>query len=279
VASVRILLPPSEAKNAGGRGLPLDGRRRRQPIEDSRELVFRALARLLTGPDPAGSLLLPPSIAAAAIGDNERVRTAATLPALRRYAGVVYDGLAATELSPAARAAADRDVLIFSGLFGVLRGGDPVPPYRVPAKASLPGLGVLSTFWKSRLSDLMPALVGRELILDLRSSDYASMWQPARNSRAADRQVNVRVLSPKPDGSLGVISFPSKLAKGKLAAALLERQARGQRVTDLSDVAQAWAAAGGLDAIERATEAGSALDLITETSLGPTAANRILNRR
>jgi len=147
---VRILLPPSEVKNPGGRGLPLARRQRRQPIEDSREQVLRALDRLLDAgeADAARALLLPDSVAAEALRDNRRLRTAPTMPALDRYAGVVYDGLFLQPPSEPARAVAHRELLIFSGLFGVLRGGDPVPPYRVPAKAALPGLGVLATFWR-----------------------------------------------------------------------------------------------------------------------------------
>ncbi|HEV2887875.1 MAG TPA: peroxide stress protein YaaA [Jatrophihabitans sp.] len=266
---MRILLPPSEAKNPGGGGLPLARRQRRQPIEDSREKVLRALDELLAGPDAARSLLLPDSVAADALADNRRVRTAPTMPALDRYAGIVYDGLFLQPLSDAARAVANREVLIFSGLFGVLRGGDPVPAYRVPAKAWLPGVGVLATFWRSRLEALMPALLDRGPLIDLRSGDYAAMWQPGDRGPRAGRLVSVRVLSPRPDGSLGVISFASKLAKGRLTAALLERRAAGQQVRTIADIAAAWAAAGGSDLVERRTPHGSALDLITATAAGP----------
>ncbi|HST47291.1 YaaA family protein [Jatrophihabitans sp.] len=266
---MRILLPPSEAKNPGGRGLPLARRQRRQPIEDSRELVLRALEELLAGTagaDPARSLLLPDSVADAALADNRRVRTAPTMPALDRYAGIVYDGLFLQPLSDAARAVANREVLIFSGLFGVLRGGDPVPNYRVPAKAWLPGLGVLSTFWRPRLDALVPDLLDRGPVLDLRSGDYAAMWQPAG---PAGRLIEVRVLSPRPDGTLGVISFASKLAKGRLTAALLERRAAGLPVRTVADIAAAWQVAGGSDLVERRTPRGSALDLVTPTAAGP----------
>ena len=281
---MRILLPPSEAKNPGGRGLPLARRRRRHPIDDSRDLVLQALAELLAGSDAASSLLLPDSVAAEALADNRRVRTAPTMPALDRYAGIVYDGLFLQPLSAAARAVADRELVIFSGLFGVLRGGDPIPSYRVPAKACLPGLGVLSTFWRPRLAALMPALLDRGPLIDLRSSDYAAMWQPAGRDALAGRDipagrdalagrlVTVRVLSPRPDGTLGVISFASKLAKGRLAAALLERRAAGQPVQDVADIAAAWAAAGGSDLIERPAPHGTALELITATAAGPVGA-------
>jgi uncharacterized protein len=266
---VRILLPPSEAKNPGGRGLPLARRRRRQPIEDSRELVLQALEQLLAGPDAQRSLLLPDSVAAGALADNQRVRGAATMPALERYAGIVYDGVFLRPLSAAARAAADREVLIFSGLFGVLRAGEAIPAYRVPAKACLPGLGVLSTFWRPRLQELMPALLGRGPVIDLRSGDYAAMWQPARRSPQADRLISVRVLSPRPDGNLGVISFASKLAKGRLAAALLERRAAGLPVETVADIAAAWEVAGGSGLTERRTALGTALELRTATAAGP----------
>ena len=266
---MRILLPPSEAKNPGGRGLPLARRRRRQPIEESRELVLQALEELLSGPDARRSLLLPDSVAARALEDNARVRSAATMPALERYAGIVYDGLFLRPLSEAARAAANREVLIFSGLFGVLRAGEAIPPYRVPAKSWLPGLGVLATFWRSRLDALMPALLDRGPVIDLRSSDYAAMWQPARRSPQAARHVSVRVLSPRPDGTLGVISFASKLAKGRLAAALLERRAAGLPVETVADIAAAWEVAGGSDLIERRSALGTALELRTATAAGP----------
>jgi cytoplasmic iron level regulating protein YaaA (DUF328/UPF0246 family) len=270
---VRILLPPSEAKNPGGSGLPLSRRQRRQPIDHSRELVLHALDELLDGAgqlDAARALLLPDSVAAAALADNRRVRISPTMPALDRYAGIVYDGLFLQPLSDAARAVAGREVLIFSGLFGVLRGGDPVPAYRVPAKAALPGLGVLATFWRARLDALLPALLDRGPLIDLRSTDYAAMWQPS--AAQADRLIGVRVLSPRPDGSLGVISFASKLAKGRLTAALLERRAAGQAVRDVADIAAAWATAGGSDLIEHRTPRGRTLELITATAAGPAGA-------
>lgn len=267
---MRILLPPSEGKNPGGSGLPLSRRRRRQPIDDSREEVLHALDELLAGPDAARALLLPDSVAAGALADNRRIRTSPTLPALDRYAGIVYDGLFLQPLSDAARTVAARELLIFSGLFGVLRGGDPVPAYRVPAKAALPGLGVLATFWRPRLDALLPALLDRGPLLDLRSTDYAAMWQPT--GREAARLIGVRVLSPRPDGNLAVISFASKLAKGRLTAALLERRAAGLPVREVEDVAAAWATAGGSDLVEHRTAGGHTLDLVTATAAGPAGA-------
>jgi hypothetical protein len=66
-----------------------------------------------------------------------------------------------------------------------------------------------------------------------------------------------------------VVSFASKLAKGRLTAALLERRAAGRPVRTVADISAAWTVAGGSDLIERRTPLGPALDLITPTAAGP----------
>jgi cytoplasmic iron level regulating protein YaaA (DUF328/UPF0246 family) len=255
---MRILLPPSEAKRPGGRGKPLASRSTDSELDQVRAQTLAALARLVERPDAATALLLPASVAASALADNARVLLGGTLPAVQRYAGVVYDGLAVDTLSKSARSRANRELLVFSGLFGVLRGGDPIPPYRVPAKAVLPGLGVAGTFWRRHLSTLLPPLLDRGPILDLRSSDYAGMWQPARGSAEAGRLIPVRILSTAPSGRLTVISYNSKLAKGKLAAAVLEHEAAGHQVSSAADVAELWLELGG----RAATETGTGLELV-----------------
>jgi cytoplasmic iron level regulating protein YaaA (DUF328/UPF0246 family) len=210
--------------------------------------MLAALDRLIAGPRAAAAaaLLLPPAVIDAALAANAAVRDSATLPALRRYAGTVYEGLDHQNLDAAQQRVAARTVLTFSGLFGVVRGDEPVPNYRVPAKAVLPGVGVAATAWRPVLDEAMPTLLGRGLVVDLRSSDYAAMWRP--RGELATRTVGVRVLSPLPSGGRGVVSYPSKFAKGKLTAALVRRLAAGEQVRTAEDVATTWLAAGGLDA-------------------------------
>jgi cytoplasmic iron level regulating protein YaaA (DUF328/UPF0246 family) len=225
--------------------------------------VLQALTELLAGPArAAGALQLPPSVAEAAIRMNGAVATSPTMPAIRRYTGIVYAGLDAPGLSAKAGQLANRELLIFSGLFGVLRATEPVPAYRVPSAAVLPGLGILATFWRRQLAEPMTDLLGqRGPIVDLRSTDYAAMWQPAPGSAPGRRLLTVRVLSRRPGGDYGVISYQSKLAKGRLAAALLERAAHGLPVRGSDDVQAAWTELGGAGGECRPQRAGLAVDL------------------
>ena len=249
----------------------------RQPSEllaRPRAEVSNALAELLAAGDRAtvaAALALPESAADVAIDDNGRIATAPTMPALDRYSGVVYDGLDAAELSPAARRVANKVVLVFSGLFGVVRGGEPIPPYRVPAKAVLPGLGVVGTYWRRQLAAAMAELVGSGVVIDLRSADYSAMWHP--HGAASDgpseqdiEMIGVRLLSPKPDGSYGVISYPSKYHKGRLAAALLERAATGGGAESVDDVLQAWSDLGELDGCVRRVRGRVEVELRTRSA-------------
>lgn len=249
---MHLLLPPSEAKNPGGRGRPLRDRTATgaaAALADARGRVTDALLHLVGGPRTAAveALLLPAGVADAALAANAAVAGSRTLPALRRYAGVVYDGLEFAGLDAAQQRLAGRSTWIFSGLLGIVRGDEPVPDYRVPAKAVLPGVGVAGTFWRPVLDDVVPGLLRRGVIVDLRSSDYAAMWRP--RGELAERTVGVRVLSPAPRGGHAVISYTSKLGKGRLAAALVRRVAAGEKVTGPDDVAAAWLACGGADAV------------------------------
>jgi cytoplasmic iron level regulating protein YaaA (DUF328/UPF0246 family) len=237
---VQLLLPPSEAKIPGGRGRPLERRPIHPLLGPQRQRALQGLARLVAGPPEAAAkaLSLPPKLAAEAIATNAVVSSSPTTPALRRYAGIVYDGLGYGGMSPELARLAARHIFVFSGLFGVLRGDEPIPDYRVPAKAALPGVGVAGTAWRPVLDEVLPAMLGRGLVLDLRSTDYQAMWRPV--GAIAERVITLRVLSPLPAGGVGVVSYPSKFAKGRLAAALLTAVADGETVTRVEDIARVW---------------------------------------
>jgi cytoplasmic iron level regulating protein YaaA (DUF328/UPF0246 family) len=241
-----ILLPPSEAKSSGGSGTPLRARlaakAQLEALAASRLAVLSQVADLCAD-DPVTArrvLQLPAGVGAEILEQNVAALDARTRPALQRYCGVLYDGLAAATLSPAAKKAAARRVRIFSGGFGVLRGDEMVPAYRIPVSASLPGLGALAAFWRPTLDEVLAADVAgsKGIVVDLRSADYAGMWAPGRAYRP--RLLTVRILSERIDRdgevTAKVISYNSKFAKGELTRALLESAEPPRNAADVADL-------------------------------------------
>ena len=227
-----VLLPPSEGKAAGGRGAPLDLARLSHPaLTPVRERLVVALQDAART-DPAG-LQAALGCPAGEVEKDAVLTTSRTMPALRRYTGVVYEALSAATLSPGGRRRATGSLRVASALFGLLAPADPVPAYRLSAGTSLPGVGSLAAAWRPVLE---PELAAHRLVVDLRSGPYAAL---ARVPSA----VQVRVLRDA-DGVRTVVSHDNKWTKGLLARALCEGGARsvadvaeaGRSVADLVEV-------------------------------------------
>jgi cytoplasmic iron level regulating protein YaaA (DUF328/UPF0246 family) len=230
---VLVLLPPSEGKAAGGRGAPLDLDRLSHPsLNPVRARVLDALETVARA-DPAGlqaALGCPPG----EVEKDAALHTSGTLPALRRYTGVVYEALSYETLSAGGRRRANSALRVASALFGLLSPPDRIPAYRLSGSTALPGFGSLAAAWRPVLEPELAA--HRGLVVDLRSGPYAAL---ARVPGA----VQVRVLRDR-DGERTVVSHDNKYTKGLLARALCEDGARtvadvaaaGEQVADLVEV-------------------------------------------
>ncbi len=217
-----ILLPPSEGKTAPGRGKPLDLAALSFPtLERQRAEVLDALVALCADgtPDTAVRTLGLGPTQADAVAANARLRTAATARADRVYSGVLYEALDLPGLDAGARRRATAWLAITSGLFGLLRPADRIPAYRLSGDVSLPGVGAVSTYWRRHLDGAVREAVGRGLLLDLRSTTYASFWRPQPD--LARRVATLRVLHEK-DGRRTVVSHFNKATKGRIVRAMLE---------------------------------------------------------
>lgn len=207
-----VLLPPSETKASGGRGGPLDlGVLGHPELNPVRERLLTALA------DLAGDI--PASLAALGLSErqkdevarNAELRTAPTMPALRRYTGVLYDSLDVGSFTRATLAKAGRRLAVASALFGLVRATDPIPAYRLSGDTVLPGVGSLRTAWKPALPNALAAV--DDLVVDLRSGSYAAL-------ATVPGAVTVRVVTDDGSGKRISVSHFNKAAKGRLAAAL-----------------------------------------------------------
>jgi hypothetical protein len=144
---------------------------------------------------------------------------------------VLYDALDLPHLH-AAGVETDH-VLIFSGLWGVLRPSDRIPHYRCSAGVKLPGVGSVSTAWRKALRGPLDAHVGDGLVIDLRSGAYAGLWTAGTNA------VTVRVLHEREVGGVlrrTVVSHFNKATKGRITRELLASGLRPRKPDEFAEV-------------------------------------------
>ena len=210
-----LLLPPSEGKAEGGRGpgWSTDAGRFGEALGSARAAIVEAL----TAAEGGSSRLL-------GVGGRhlERARAAnaaligaPTLPAGRRYTGVVWDHLGLATLPIGARRRAAASVVVLSGLLGAAAVDDPVPDYRLKMGASLPPLGVLSRWWRPTLSDALDGFLAGRVVIDLLPNEHRAACDIRRHRSGAHVTVALVERSGKAAG------HDAKAAKGLLARHIL----------------------------------------------------------
>ncbi len=208
--AVIVLLPPSEGKAAGGRGTwsfadgafgDLAGRRREVAEAVVAELDDRKRVFGTDGPLADRAVEAAWALAAGA---------APSLPAWRRFTGVVWEHLDPATLPPVAR----RRIVVPSAQLGLSRGDDSVPDFRLKFSVSLGGLGRLDRWWRKELTEALARTRGP--IVDLLPNEHAA----ALDLEVLGRRRVVRVHFVTADGS-GAAGHAAKAVKGLLARRIL----------------------------------------------------------
>jgi cytoplasmic iron level regulating protein YaaA (DUF328/UPF0246 family) len=231
-----IFVPPSETKAFPAGSPPVElGSLALPELAPTRTKLLKALVRLARGRAPTALDALGLSAGQAGeLARNREVLSAPAGAAAEVYAGVLYDALDLPDLHR--RGVTTDNVLIFSGLWGVLSPGDRIPHYRCSPGASLPAVGPVSAAWRKALRAPLAAHVGDRLVVDLRSGAYASLWAPGANA------VTVRVLHERESGGevrRSVVSHFNKATKGRLTRALLESGQQPGKPEDFTELARA----------------------------------------
>jgi cytoplasmic iron level regulating protein YaaA (DUF328/UPF0246 family) len=208
---VLILLPASESKASVMRGKPLDPAGLSFPkLGPTREAVLDALVEVSAAPDATHHLGVPASLSDV-VRRNESLRGAPTAAVERIYSGGLYEAIGLADLDPASRRRARAWIVVISALWGALRLGDRIPPYRLNMCGRLPGLPHLTDVWRGPLADVLPDAARRGVIVDCRSAEYATAWRPT--AELAERTVVVTVFRDR-DGRRGAVSHNAKRTRG-----------------------------------------------------------------
>uniref|UniRef100_A8M8B6 UPF0246 protein Sare_3131 n=1 Tax=Salinispora arenicola (strain CNS-205) TaxID=391037 RepID=A8M8B6_SALAI len=154
-------------------------------------------------------------------------------PAIDSFAGDIYSGLRACDLTAADRAYAEGRLRILSGLYGILRPHDGIQPYRLEMGYRLPDppYANLYQFWGDSVARRLPSA---GVIVDLAAIEYNRL---VTRFLPRDRFVSPRFLTMHPKtGEPRFVVVHAKIARGAFARWLLS--ARVENPADIVEFAE-----------------------------------------
>lgn len=168
------------------------------------------------------------------IDRNRALTVSATMPALDRYTGVLYDALDASSLPENSRAFAGAHVAIHSALFGLIGALDPIPAYRLSHNSKILDVP-LKKHWSESVASVLRTVSGP--VLDFRSEAYVALGPVP----AGVESVFLRVVTKDADGQKRALNHFNKASKGAFTGALSRNAQDFASVDELLD----WAAESG----------------------------------
>ena len=216
-----VLLPPSRAKAEGGDGPTYgDAIAAGHPLAEARAQVLARVTRAVPPLDDRAVQRIT-GVRSSQVEDARarcaRLGALPTLPAHRRYTGVVHRNAALAELAPGGLGV---EALIVSPLLGLVGLEEPVPAYRLEFTATVPGLGTLAAFWREAAGEHLRLRARDRIVWDLLPGEHERIWPQGARALLDHRPVAFR----RPEGG-AANAARTKVAKGRLAAWLVANPA------------------------------------------------------
>ena len=177
---MKILLAPSETKMQGGsKNFNLNALLFPQLTATRKEILHHYMNILQKNNLEELSKMFGLKKEADISYHNREIIHELTMKAIERYTGVAFDYLSYETLDADAKAYLDKNLLIFSNLFGVLGAGDLIPEYRLQQGKPV-GDTKPEQFYRPLLMPLLDDYLDGEEILDIRAGFYDKYYKPSQ---------------------------------------------------------------------------------------------------
>jgi len=140
-----------------------------------------------------------------------------TLKAIERYTGVAYDYLLYHDMDKCEKEFIDKNMIIFSNLFGPILAGHHVPNYKLKQGEKLDSFAI-EKFYKEHFSDSLDEMLENEFTIDLRAGFYLKFYKPKVN------HITMKFLK---GGK--VVSHWAKAYRGSIAKELAQHQPENEQ--------------------------------------------------
>ena len=177
---MKILLAPSETKKEGGAGkFNLDTLILNQ-ITPVRKKLFNEYNKIVTSNNLEQlSKMFGLKKEADILKYAQDISSYPTLKAIQRYTGVAFDHIEYESLDSKAQEYIDKNVILFSNLFGVIKASDKIPLYRLKQGEKIGELNP-ANIYKNSLKEPLDSYLENEDILDIRAGFYDKFYKPSK---------------------------------------------------------------------------------------------------
>ena len=142
-------------------------------------------------------------------------------PAIYSFSGDVYEGLDAYSLEEEDVKFAQSNLLILSGLYGILKPLDLIQPYRLEMgrKLKYESHKNLYSFWNDKIS-LYLNNIKDKVIINLASNEYFNVV----NKEKISKKIISPIFKDEKNGKFKIISFYAKKARGLMANYIIKNK-------------------------------------------------------
>ncbi len=177
---MKILLAPSETKKSGGESSFNPSSLLFNTLASPRiKLLHNYINVLQQGNMQTLSKMFGIKKEADILKNKKDIIHELTMKAIERYTGVAFDYLGYSELDQEAQTYIDKNVIIFSNLFGPIRADDLIPEYKLKQGEAVNDIKT-EKFYNENSAHLMEDYLKDEEILDLRAGFYDKFYKPTK---------------------------------------------------------------------------------------------------
>ena len=165
-----------------------------------------------------------------AIRLNRGIRLSKAMPARELYTGIMYQAIEYKTLGKEEKKRFDRQVLIFTGLFGLVRPTDRLPPYKLKMNSNIGGMiGKITNYWRQPVSEILRQELRGKVVWDFLPDQHRRVWDGSGEIKACHQVKFVKRVIRSGVAEWKTISHHSKALKGALIRHLLSKDATTPR--------------------------------------------------
>ena len=175
---MKILFSPSETKNSGGKEKLIDKNSFIFPelFEKRMEIINKYIEFVLNSSKEELIRIFGTKKEDVIEQYKKDISKTPTMKAILRYEGVAFDYLEYTSLTQEEQSYIDKNVLIFSNIFGPISSGDLIPDYKLKQGETFANLKI-EKFYNDNFSKQLDNYLEKEDIIDLRAGFYEKFYQ------------------------------------------------------------------------------------------------------